>query len=140
MIWVYIFMIAIAAFPLLLTIKRIRKAAYIKKKGVHVDAIVRHIRVSRSGRSTMDILTLEYKERITGRSYQGRATVTHQQFQIGDRLPVAYLPDKPSQYAVGNTAYWLLLIFCILLFLFVLFAVYKINEMVKAGNTNFSLH
>ena len=139
MIWIYIFMIAIAALPLLLTINRIRRAINIKKNGVHVDAIVRDIRVSRTGRNTMDILTLEYKERTTGRSFQGRATVTHQQFNIGDRLPVAYLPDKPSKYAVGNTAYWFILIFCILLFLFVLFAVYKIDEMVKAGNMNFSL-
>ena len=50
-------------------------------------------------------------------------------------MGVAYLPANPAKYAItdtqgGNTA---MLIFCILIFLFVLFAVYKINEMVQNG-------
>ncbi|MEI9808364.1 MAG: DUF3592 domain-containing protein [Bacteroidota bacterium] len=135
MIWIYIFLIALAAFPLLLTIQRMRRAAHIKKNGVHVNAIVRQIKTLRTSKSTMDILILEYKERATGRPYNAKATVTHQKFKTGDSVPVAYLPDKPSKYAIDlKSAYWVVLIFCILLFLFVLFAVYKINEMVKTGN------
>ena len=135
MIWIYIGIIALAAFPLLLTIQRMRRTAHIKKKGVHVNAVVREIKTLRTSKSTLDFLILEYKERATGRSYNGKATVAHQQFKIGDSLPVAYLPDKPSKYAMGGkSVYWVVLIFCIVLFLFVLFAVYKINEMVNAGS------
>lgn len=100
-----------------------------------MNAVVREIKTLRTGRSTLDFLILEYKERATGRLYNAKATVAHQKFRTGDSLPVAYLPDKPSKYAMGGkNAYWVVLIFCIALFLFVLFAVYKINEMVNAGS------
>lgn len=134
MIWLYIFLIALAAFPLILTIQRMRRTAHIKKNGVHVNAIVTQIKTLRTGKTTLDLLILEYKERATGRSYNAKATVAHQKHKIGDSLPVAYLREKPSKYAIAKSAFIPILIFCILLFLFVLFAVYKINEMVKAGS------
>ena len=82
----------------------------------------------------MYILTLEYKDRLTNHPYNGRATVRHQKYKLGDTMPVIYLLDNPSKYAVDlKTAYWVVLIFCILLLLFIVFAVYKINEMVQSG-------
>lgn len=134
MIWIYIFMIALAAFPLILTIVRMRRTVHIKKNGIHVNAIVRDIKTIRTSKSSMDILAMEYKERATGRSFNAKATVTQGQYKIGDSLPIAYLPGNPAKYAVEKTAYWFILIFCIILFMFILFAVYKIDEMVKAGN------
>jgi hypothetical protein len=137
MIWLYIFLIAIAAFPLALTIRRMRRAAFIKKNGVHVNATVRQIKTMRMNKTTMDLLTLEYKERATGRSYNAKATVLSGKNKIGDSLPVAYLRDQPAKYAMDVTSgYWFVLIFCILLFLFVIFAVYKIDGMVRTGNVN----
>ena len=66
--------------------------------------------------------------------YNGRATVSPHKYKIGDTMAVVYLPNKPAKYAIDtNKAYWAVLIFAIILFLFVLFAVYKINEMVKSG-------
>jgi hypothetical protein len=136
MILLYILLIVLAAFPLLLTAQRMRRAATIKKNGVHSNAVVKEIRTVRPGKGgAMDILILEYKDRVTGHSYNAKATVAHQKFKIGDNLPIAYLPDKPSKYAVDvKNAFWAVLIFSIVLFLFVLFAVYKINEMVKSGS------
>lgn len=128
-------MILLAAFPLMLTIWRMRRSDLVKKKGIHTDAIVTKVSTVRFPHSRMDILTLEYKDRATGQPYQGRATVTHMNNKSGDRITVAYLPDKPSKYMVADTkkGYTVILIFCILLFIFVLFAVYKINEMVQTG-------
>lgn len=136
MILLYILLIVVAAFPLLLTAQRMRRAANIKKNGILSNAVVKEIRTVRSGKGgAMDILVMEYKDRVTGQPYNAKATVTHQKFKIGDNLPIAYLPDKPSKYAIDlKNAYWAILIFSILLFLFVLFAVYKINEMVKSGS------
>jgi hypothetical protein len=134
MIWLYIFLIVLAAFPLFLTIYRMRSTAYIKKNGMHVNATVKQIKTLR-GKNTVDLLLLEYKERATGRVYDAKATVSHQKYNIGDTLPVAYLPDKPSKYAIAlKNAYWALLIFCIALFLFIIFAVYKLNEMTTVGS------
>jgi hypothetical protein len=131
MAFLYVVLIVLAAFPLVLTIWRMRVAATIQKKGIHTNAIVIHIHSLRTRPGGMiDILTLEYKDRVTGQSFKGKATVTHQQYKTGGMMPVVYLPDKPSTYAIDTKkAYWVVLIFCILFFLFVIFAVYKINEM-----------
>ncbi|MEP7375002.1 MAG: DUF3592 domain-containing protein [Chitinophagaceae bacterium] len=135
MITIYILLIALAAFPLVLTIWRMRVAATIKKNGVRTNAVIKNINTIRTGKGgAMDILTLEYTDSATNHPYKGKATVTHQKYKIGDAMPVMYLPDKPSKYAIDtNKAYWAVLIFCIVLFLFVVFAVYKINEMVQSG-------
>jgi hypothetical protein len=138
MVWIYIFMIALAAVPLTITIYRMRKAGNIKKHGVHVDAIVKDKRAVRIGKSPIDMLTLEYKDRATGRPYYGKASTGQGKFKIGDRMPVAYLPDDPAKYAVLKTGYWPVLVFCIILFLFVIFAVYKIDEMVSGKNIQYS--
>ena len=132
---IYIILIVLAAFPLVLTIWRMQRAAKIKKIGVYTDGVVTNIRTLRTGRGgAIDILTLEYKDRATGKSYNGRATVTLNKYKIGDIMPVVYLPDKPAKYAIDTKkAYLAVLIFCIILFLFILFAVYKIDEMVKSG-------
>lgn len=138
MIWIYVFMIALAAFPLLLTIKRMRTAIRIKKEGIHVDGIVNSIRTVRTGKTYVDIVTFQYTDRATGMVYPGRATVGYQKMKYSDRIPVAYLPANPGKYAVANTSYWMVLIFCIVLFAFVIFAVYKINEMVKDKDIRFT--
>ena len=135
MVILYIVLIILAAFPLVLTIWRMRVAATIKKNGVYTNGVVTHINTIRTRPGSMiDILTLEYKDRITGQSYNGRAIVTHQKYKMGDTMPVVYLPDKPSKYAIDTKkAYRGVLVFCVILFLFVVFAVYKINEMVQSG-------
>jgi hypothetical protein len=102
---------------------------------VHTNGVITHITTIRTGRGgAIDILTLEYKDRVTGKPYNGRATVTPHKYKIGDIIPVVYLQDNPSKYAIDTKkAYWAVLIFCIILFLFVIFAVYKIDEMVQSG-------
>lgn len=135
MIWIYIFLIALAAFPLFLTIRRMRVAVKIKKNGIHTNGVITRINTIRTGRGgAMDILTLEYKDAATGQPHNGRATVTPYKYKVGDSMPVVYLPDRPSKYAIdAKNAYWGVLIFCIILFLFAVFATYKINEMVQSG-------
>jgi uncharacterized integral membrane protein len=135
MIVFYIILIALAAFPLALTIRRMQVAAKIKKNGVYTNGIIIHISTIRTRPGgAIDILTLEYKDRATGNPYKGKATVTHQKYKVGDTMPLIYLPGTPSKYAIDTKkAYWAVLIFCMLLLLFVVFAVYKINEMVKSG-------
>ena len=135
MTFIYIFMIFLSAFPVLLTSWRMRRAAMIKKNGIHTDAIGTKVKSIRLRHSPIDILTLEYKDRATGQSFYGKATVHYMRNKPGDRITVAYLPDKPATYAVADTkkGFTGILIFTIILFLFMLFAVYKIDEMVRTG-------
>ena len=134
MIWLYIALILLSAFPLVLTIWRMRRHNYVKKNGTHVSGRVADIRTFRSSRGgAVDILTVEYKDRATGRPYHGRATVSMGKYQIGDPIPVAYLPGNPSKYAITlKSGYWVILIFCIVLFAFVIFVIYKLSGMLSS--------
>lgn len=109
-----------------------RRHAHVKKNGTHVSGRVANIRTFRSSKGgSVDILTVEYKDRATGRPYYGKATVNMGKYQIGDPIPVAYLPNNPSKYAITlRSGYWFILIFCIILFAFVIFVIYKIDGMV----------
>jgi hypothetical protein len=135
MVYIFVALILLAAFPLVLTIWRMWWAAKIKRYGVYTDSVITKIFTLRTRPgATVDILTLEYKDRATGQTYKGKATVAHLKYKIGDIMPVVYLPDRPAKYAVAiKTAHWAILVFTIILFLFVLFAVYKINEMANPG-------
>lgn len=132
---IYIALILLAASPLVLTIRRMRVAARVKKNGVHTNGVVINIRAIRMVRGgSMDILTIEYKDRATGQPYNAKATVTPFKYKLGDTMDIVYLPDEPSKYAMDTKGgYTGLLIFCIIIFLFILFAIYKIDEMVKSG-------
>lgn len=134
MLIIYILLILLAAFPVGLTIWRMRRAAFIKKTGIHTNGTITSIRTVRIKSSLTDMITIEYKDRATGRSYNGKATSQSGKYKRGDLMEVAYLPSNPAKYAITKGAYTIMLVFCIIIFLFVLFAVYKINEMVQKGN------
>lgn len=135
MIIIYILLILLSAFPLGLTIWKIRRTTFIRETGIHTNGSITSIRTVRMKSSLTDIITIEYKDRATGRSYTGKATTQTGKFRLGDTMGVAYLPANPAKYAIADTkgGFTILLIFCIIIFLFVLFAVYKINEMVQTG-------
>jgi hypothetical protein len=53
---------------------------------------------------------------------------------VGQSISVKYLPGKTDKIIVSSKrGYWPMLIFSVVLLLFVFFAVYKIDEMVKSG-------
>lgn len=135
MIFIYIGLILIAALPGAIVIWRMRKASRIKKNGIATDAFVTNIVTQRFSRSSMDLVTLEFRDRTTGRAYTSKATTTVGKHRIGDRMTIYYLPNDPSKNSpIGGRTYIPILIFCIILFLFIVFAVYKIDEAVKAGS------
>lgn len=135
MVIIYILLILLAAFPLGLTIWRMRRAAFIKKTGIHTNGYATSIRTVRIKSSLTDVVSIEYKDRATGLPYPGKATTQAGKFRVGDTIGVVYLPANPAKYAIADTrgGFTAMLIFCIILFLFVLFAVYKINGMVQRG-------
>jgi len=134
MIFVYILIIGLPAFLIFLTIKKMKKANYIKQYGITTDAYILHIVTRSFNKNRMDILTLEYKD-TAGRLHPAKASIQVGKYRVGQRIPIKYNPQNPAHYAFDNVSgYWFILIFCILLFLFMIFASYKINEMVQAGN------
>lgn len=129
----YILLILLAAFPLGLTVWRIRRDAHIRKTGIHTSGYITSIRTVRLKSSLTDIITIEYKDRATGRTYTGKASSKAGKYKRSDTMGVAYLPNDPAKYAITDTSrgYTVMLVFCIIVFLFVIFAVYKIDGMVK---------
>jgi len=134
MIFVYIFIIGMPAFLILFIIKKMRVAKHIQQSGIATDAFITNVSTRRINKTTLDILTLEYTD-TAGRRYPAKATVTVGKYRTGQRMPVKYLRENPARYAFDNgKGYWAVLIFCILLLLFTIFASYKINEMLQSGN------
>jgi len=132
MIIIYVLLILLAAFPLVLTIRRMCRNKLIKRKGIRTNGRVTCIHTFRVKSSQIDNLTIQYQDRATGHFHIAKASTQANKYKVGDFIEIAYLPVQHSKYAITETkgGYTFILVFCIILFLFVLFAVYKINEMV----------
>ncbi len=135
MLFIYIFMILLGALPLAIVGRKMWVATKIQKEGTHTNGIIKHINTVRIPKGAwIDRLTIKYTDRATGKPYYAKATVTHRKYKYSDTIDLAYLPKQPAKYAIdskgGNAG---MLIFSILIFLFVIFAVYKIREMVETG-------
>ncbi len=136
MIIIYIFLIMLAAFPLWKTVRYILKENRIKQHGITASGVVTHIHATAMRRgATVDQVEIEYASNIHGHFHKESITAKHKKYRHGETVPVKYLPEEPSKVVVdGGQGYWPMLIFSILIFLFVIFAAYKIDEMVKKGN------
>ena len=79
----------------------------------------------------MTILILEYAAGPRMEIFKGKATASYGQFKLGDKLPILYSPDNPSKMTLKDQkGHYFLLVFTMLLFLFVIFATFKIVEMI----------
>ena len=107
------------------------KARHIQQHGVRTDAIITSIRTVHSSKGSTDIIGLEYRD-IAGNRYPAKTNSSPGKYRTGQRLPLSYLAEKPASYAIGiGNGYWVLLILCVLILLFTIFASYKINEMLQ---------
>ncbi|SDE35032.1 DUF3592 domain-containing protein [Niabella drilacis] len=134
MIILYIIMILIAMLPLWKTIRFIRLEERIRREGISTTGIVIHIHTTRYQRGpATDRVHTRYQSIIPGQYHEANFVTKHQKYQVGQTIPVKYIPEQPDKIVVAlRRGYWLMLIFSIVLLLFVFFAIYKINEMVKA--------
>lgn len=134
-------MVAFGALPLLLTLRRMRKGQVIMRRGITATAVVMQVTTQRYYKGGMlDNLKLEYKTLLTGQTYFGQATAIHGKFKPGDSLPLTYLSNDPLKFTIdGGKSYWPMLVFSILLWLFVCFAAYKINEMIGLEYSDYNL-
>lgn len=136
MIILYILLIVLGAVPLALTIWRLREQKAITKHGIHTTAVITNKKIRRLYKAPpMDELTLCYKNIITDQVYYNTSYAKPGRFKVGDKIPVTYMPGKQHKIVwKGGATHWPMLWFGIVLFLFVLYAVYKLNEMVTQGN------
>ena len=120
------------------TINKIIRARTVKQHGIKTQAVITHITLINFSKGASDNLTLEYNDN-TGTRHLAKATTVPGQYKPGDTMALRYLNNKPSHYTIDGMqqGQWVILIFCILLLAFTIFASYKLDEMVQAGNYRF---
>ncbi len=138
----YIIIILIAAIPLWKTIRFVLLEEKIRKEGISTSGVVTHIHTTRMRRGpTTDRVHTRYSSIIAGQYHEANFVTTHKKYHIGQTVPVKYLPEKPDKIVVAQKrGYWIMLIFSILILLFMFFAVYKIDEMVKADGRTYEFN
>ena len=133
---IYILIIVLAAFPLLITIIRIRRQRNIRQNGIRTIARITAttgIRMYKS--SAIDRLSLQHRNIITDEVYYTTSYAKQGKYKVGDTVPVTYMQGKPQKIVMeGGATHWPAFGFSILLLLFVVFAIFKIHEMVEAGH------
>lgn len=135
MIFIYLFIIGLPSILIFFIAKKIGKKNRIILYGVKTNAVITHIAWQHFSRGSFDKITLEYKD-DTGFFYSAYINSRQGRYKVGDSITLFYFPRKPSVSSIDGSkdGNWGLLIFCLLLLLFALFAVYKINEMLPAAN------
>lgn len=131
MIILYIVIILIGAFPLFKTIRYILLEEKIRKTGISTMGVVIHVHTTRYSKGpAIDRVHTRYNSNIAGQYHEAHFTATYNKYRVGQSIPVKYLPQSPDKIVVAEKrGYWSMLILTVLVFAFVVFAVYKINEM-----------
>lgn len=123
----------LGAFPLLKTISYVRLEEKIRKTGISTTGIVTAIHTTRYHRGpTTDRVHTRYNSNINGQYHEASFVTAHRKYRVGQSIPVKYLPEKPDKIVVSEKrGYWPMLIFSIVLLVFIVFASFKIYEMLK---------
>lgn len=135
MIILYILLIVLGIYPLWKTIRFILLEEKIRKEGISTTGVVTHIHTTRRFKGpTTDQVFVSYSCIKSGQGHKSEFVTNHNKYRSGQSIPLKYLPEKTDKIIVApKRGYWGMLIFSILIFFFVLFAVYKIDEMLKVN-------
>lgn len=136
MITLYIIIILLGALPLGRTIGFVLLEEKIRKSGIATSGVVTNIHAVKHYKGPVtDTVHVRYNSIIPGQYHEANFVTKHSRYRVGQTVPVKYIPEQPNKIVVASTrGYWAMLIFTTLLFLFVFFAVYKIDEMVKSNS------
>lgn len=132
--FIFVLLILLAAMPLAITFIRWQKLQHIRRTGNKATGVVvskRTMTVKR-GRPIENV-QVEFR-RNDGTICHGHAYAAMGKFRIGQPATVFYLPDQPARIVLsGGLGLGPMFIFSAALLLFVVFAVYKLDEMAKSG-------
>ncbi|OAD91317.1 hypothetical protein A7A78_12470 [Aequorivita soesokkakensis] len=129
---IYILLPLFGALPLFITVIKMRNGQRIINNGTKTEAkVVKIIPWRLSFRTRMDTLILQYYVEGNKEIYHGKASAPPWQYKVGDTLSITYLNDNPNKMTVkGANVYIPILVFTVLIFLFMIFATFQIEELV----------
>ena len=135
MLVLYILLPLIGALPFIIVIFKMRRAQRIIKNGITTEAeVVQVIGWGTTIRNKVDTLILNYMVEATNQIYQGQATASREAYKVGDKLTITYSNKPPYEMTVkGSKVFIPILVFTILIFLFVIFAMFQIEELIPEG-------
>ncbi len=135
MVIFYILFIGVGSFPLMITLWRMQKYRKAKKRGVFTSATVTGIHTVHFVKSLpYDRLTVKFHDLETGRSSTGQTGTAYNRYKIGDQVKIARGAKKGEVIIPDDIGGYLpMLWFSLALLLFVIFAAFKVEELVKAG-------
>ena len=130
--WILVGLIIIGFLPMAIVLYKMRLVKKILTTGLPVTATVYEV-IGPSGKRHTDIVYYSFIDR-EGRQFTGVLHIKPGVYRVRDVLEVWYLPGNPRRNTVkGAWGSSFFLIFVLIIALFVLFAAYKINEMVHTG-------
>ncbi len=119
--------------PLAIILYKKNRVKKILTVGLPAQAIVYDIRTF--SRSATEIVCYRFTAQNSTQQYTGTLTTKHGLYKAGDVLNIHYLPGNPRRSTMNGA--WgspIILGFGIVVALFILFAVYKLYEMVKTDS------
>jgi hypothetical protein len=139
MIILYTLLIAVGSLPLLVFLLKRRSYRHILHTGTKTTAEISHIRTQRYYKGgTYDRVLFIYLPAGAGRYVEGQFNSKVGKYKRGEQLDIFYLPQHPTKHAVpGSQGELFFLIFTIAILLFVLFACYKINQMLQQESISY---
>ena len=136
---IYILLLAAGALPMIVFLLKRKRYRNILQAGVRTSAKVTDVRtINYSRGGAYDRVTFAYLPTGSSQYFSGQFTVKMGKHKAGDVLEVFYLPGKPQENAVpGSKGEVFMFLFVVLIFFFVLFACFKINEMLSTDNVTY---
>jgi len=130
---ILLFVALLGFLPLAIILYKKNRVKKILTVGLPAKAIVYD--VITISRSAAEIVCYRFNAQNSAQQYTGTLTTKHGLYKPGDMLDIYYLPGNPRRNTMNGA--WgspIILGFGILLAAFILFAVYKLYEMVKTGS------
>jgi hypothetical protein len=131
--WVLAGLALFGFLPLAIILYKRRMVHKILTTGIETKATIFEIR-SITFRARHDVVHYSFVTQDSNQPWTGTLTTAIGKYKKGDVLDIYYLADKPQRNTMkGAWASNGILVFGIVIALFILFAVYKLNEMLRNG-------
>ena len=132
MLLVNILLIVVGALPWILFFIKRKRYYHILRNGIQAAAQITEVRPVRNRHGAIyDQVFYAYLPKFGNQYFSGLFTSKTGKYRRGDSIEVFYLPDNPKKNAMpGSKGEMGMLIFLVAVFLFILFACYKLNGMV----------
>ncbi len=131
--FVLLFVALLGFMPMVIILFKKNRVKKILSHGVPVKAVVYDVR--RMSRSAAEIVYYSFYAHNSKQQYTGTLTTDRSTYKTGDELDIFYLPGYPRRNTMNGA--WgspVIIGFGIGMAIFVLFATYKMYEMVQSGS------